>query len=222
MGNQLPTTFPIYFWKGGITWKVTARHAWSALGMAFAHQCHSMTPGLRSAPLPDGEEAGETHFRGQTRRREFPMPPILSKPSKAAHLAIGFVTLGSLLMVWSTIWCIWMYNHHTPTDAGQSPGDAPYYWCAVVFFSGLTLFVIGFALGNIGRNARKAEMPPESSGAPTAQPAVTSQPMVAANGQAAVAGQPVIPGQPTAAVQAVPGVAPVAPVASAAPTARVG
>ena len=149
------------------------------------------------------------------------MPPILSKPSKAAHLAIGFVTLGSLLMVWSTIWCIWMYNHNTPTDAGSAPNDAPYYWCAVIFFSGLTLFIIGFALGSIGRNARKAEMPPETSGAPTAQPAVTSQPMVTANGQAAVTGQPVIPGQPPAVVQPIPGVAPVAGAAPVAPAARV-
>jgi hypothetical protein len=144
-------------------------------------------------------------------------PPILSKPSKAAHLAIGFVTLGSLLMVWSAIWFVWMYNHQTPMEAGQSSSDAPYYWCAIVFFSGLTLFVIGFALGSIGRAARRAEMPPETSGAPTAQPAVTAQP-TAVNGQAVVPGQPVIPGQPPAAVQPV---ATVPPVANTAPTARV-
>ena len=55
-------------------------------------------------------------------------PPVMSKPSKAAHMAIAYVTLGSLLMVWSAIWYFWMVNHQAPAD--QPHNDAPFYWCA--------------------------------------------------------------------------------------------
>ncbi len=79
-------------------------------------------------------------------------PPVMSKPSKAAHMAIAYVTLGALLMVWSAIWYCWMLNHQAPAD--QPHNDAPFYWCAVVFFTGLTVFVIGLALGRIGRAGR--------------------------------------------------------------------
>jgi hypothetical protein len=142
-------------------------------------------------------------------------PPIMSKPSKAAHMAIVFVTVGALLMVWSGVWYAWMANHKPPeSDAPHS--DAPMYICYGIFLSGLTLFIIGFALGRIGRAGRRAELPPEVSTTSTAQPAVSSQPVQsAAAGQAAIPGQPVIPGQPATAVQNG------APVAGVAPTARV-
>jgi hypothetical protein len=105
--------------------------------------------------------------------------------------------------------------HQAPPDA-ESHRDGWFYLCYAIFFSGLTLFIIGFALGRIGRAGRRAELPPEVSTTSTAQPAVTSQPVVqsAAPGQAVVPGQPVIPGQPVTAVP------PGAPVASVAPTAR--
>ena len=92
-------------------------------------------------------------------------PPILSKPSKAAHMAIFYVTIGALLMVWSAVWYAWMIHKGSP-DAGQPSSDGYMYLCYAIFFSGLTLFIIGLALGRIGRAARHAEMPPEVSGAP--------------------------------------------------------
>jgi len=144
------------------------------------------------------------------------VPPILSKPSKAAHMAILYVTIGALLMVWSGVWYAWMI-HTTAPDPNQPHNDGYLYLCYAIFFSALTVFIIGFALGRIGRAGRTAEMPPETSGAQTAQPAVTAQP-AAVNGQVVAPGQPVIPGQPPAAVQPV---AAVAPVANTAPTARV-
>jgi hypothetical protein len=143
------------------------------------------------------------------------MPPIMSKPSKAAHMAILFVTAGALLMVWSGVWYAWMM-HQSPPDPNQPHNDGWLYVCYAIFLSGLTLFIIGFALGRIGRAGRRAELPPEVSPTSTAQPAVASQPVVqsTALGQAVAPGQPVIPGQPVTAVQ------PGAPVASVAPTAR--
>ena len=141
------------------------------------------------------------------------MPPILSKPSKAAHMAIIYVTVGALLMVWSGIWYVWMINN----QSADQPHNAYYYWCAVVFFSGLTVFIIGLALGRIGRAARRAEMPPEvSPGEHTAQPAVAATaaaPQMMPNGQAFVPGQVGVPGQPIVMQQPGGAVQPVAPTA---------
>jgi hypothetical protein len=130
----------------------------------------------------------------------------MSKPSKAAHMAIIYVTVGALVMICSAFWYAWMYFH-------QAPGGWMYV-CGAIFCCALAVFIIGFALGRIGRAGRRAELPPEVSTSYTAQPAVTSQPVVsAATGQAVVPGQPVIPGQLATAVQ------PGAPVAGVAPTA---
>ena len=141
------------------------------------------------------------------------MQPIMSKPSRAAHMAIIYVTVGALLMVWSAVWYAWML-HQAPPDASQSHGDGWFYICYAIFFTGLTVLVIGFALGRIGRAGRRAELPPEVAAAPTAQPAVASQPVVqsAAPVQPVVTAPPVVTGQPTAAVQ------PAAPVAGVPPT----
>ncbi|HVS35765.1 MAG TPA: hypothetical protein VMS17_09290 [Gemmataceae bacterium] len=144
-------------------------------------------------------------------------PPILSKPSRAAHLAIAFITIGSLIMVSCAVWYVWMINH-LPTDAAGTHNDAPFYWCALFFFNGLTLFLIGLAVGSIGRAARKAELPPEvPPGEMTAQPAVTAPaPQAAAPySPAARPGQVAIPGQPLATTvnPTVPTVAPTAPTA---------
>jgi hypothetical protein len=141
------------------------------------------------------------------------MPPIMSKPSKAAHMAIIYVTVGALVMICSAFWYAWMYFHQAPD--GDPHRDAWMYVCGAIFCCALAVFIIGFALGRIGRAGRRAELPPEVSTIATAQPAVAAQPLVqsAAPGQAVALGQPVIPGQPAMPVQ------PGAPVASVAPTA---
>jgi hypothetical protein len=167
-------------------------------------------------------------------------PPILSKPSGSARTAVAYITLGALMGVWSVIW-FW-YLHNNPP-----PGYA-YYWCTGLLFTGLVLMVIGFTIGQIGRAARHAELPPEiPNPQPTAPPAVTSAPggaaavpggatpaapgvggmpvATAVNPAAAGAvrpnGQGAVPaaGQTgTAGTAGVAPVAPVAPVAGAAPT----
>ena len=139
-------------------------------------------------------------------------PPILSKPSKAATPGHRF--RHDRLLAYGLERDLVRLDVQPP--ARRKPvrrtSDAPFYWCAIVFFSGLTLFVIGFALGSIGRAARRAEMPPEvSARPPTAQPAVTRRP-VQPNSPAVVLGQPPVAVQPVAKVP---------PVATTAPTARV-
>jgi len=141
------------------------------------------------------------------------MPPIMSKPSRAAHMAIAFVTIGALVMVNTAIYYLYVRSH-------PPQPDSVLYWIASIFFSGLTLFVIGFGLGSIGRAGRAAELPPEvAPGEKTAQPAVTAPPMTASpNGQPVMPGAVAFPGQPVVSMQ--PGAA-IPPVAPTAPAARV-
>src|SRR5438132_7291401 len=89
--------------------------------------------------------------------------PILSKPSQAARVAVIYITIGALLTVWTVVWYLYLRNHNPeePTTSGT------YYVCYGLFFSGLVVMAIGFAIGRIGRAARHAELPP-----PEAQPAV--------------------------------------------------
>jgi hypothetical protein len=82
--------------------------------------------------------------------------PLLSKPSSAAFMAILYITLGALIDVWTGIW-YWYLKDHPPEQAGM------YYWCAGFFLTGLTLLVIGLALGRIGRAALHAELPPSEA-----------------------------------------------------------
>jgi hypothetical protein len=80
--------------------------------------------------------------------------PFMSKPSNEARIAIIFVTLGPLIIVWSGVWYMYQYNHAPDTPASER------YICYGSMLSGGVLLVIGLALGRIARSARQAEMPP--------------------------------------------------------------
>jgi len=79
--------------------------------------------------------------------------PLLSKPSAAAFTSLFYITTGALLDVWTGIWYVYLQRH-------PPQYDATWYWCYGLMLTGLTLMVIGFGLGRIGRSARHAEMPP--------------------------------------------------------------
>jgi hypothetical protein len=79
---------------------------------------------------------------------------ILSKPSSAARTSLIYITVGALTIVWSGIW--YAYLSHTPPA-----NDLTWYWCYGFLLTGLTLLIIGLAIGRIGRSARHAELPPE-------------------------------------------------------------
>src|SRR5262249_9653606 len=51
------------------------------------------------------------------------------------------------------IW-YWYMSNHQPTNS------ATWYWCYGFLLTGLVLFIIGLAIGPIGRAARHAELPP--------------------------------------------------------------
>src|SRR5262249_56872712 len=98
--------------------------------------------------------------------------PEPAKPSIAARLAILYITIGALMVVWTVIYYFFYLNHGTPE------GDHRLFWCIGFFFTGLTLMVIGFTLGRIGQAARHADLPPDAvinpatTAAPSAPPAV--------------------------------------------------
>jgi hypothetical protein len=76
---------------------------------------------------------------------------VISNIASATRAALLYITVGSLMIVWSAIY--WFYGSaHLQNDAWR-------YWCTGFFLSGITLLVIGLAVGWIGRSARQAEQP---------------------------------------------------------------
>jgi len=80
--------------------------------------------------------------------------PLMSQPSSAAKTSLAYITLGALLVVWTCIW--YLYLHANPE------GVPPRTWYINygLLATGLVLLVIGLAVGQIGRSARHAELPP--------------------------------------------------------------
>ena len=77
--------------------------------------------------------------------------PLLSKPAFGPRTAIIYITLGSLIDVWTAVW----YFTFSRDDHGAISRDT-WFWLAGLFLTGLTLIFIGFFLGRIGQAARKA------------------------------------------------------------------
>lgn len=84
--------------------------------------------------------------------------PLLSKPAFGPRTAIIYITIGSLIDVWTAVW----YMTYARDNSGTISRNT-WFWLAGLFLTGLTLIVIGFFLGRIGRAARKAELPPKEA-----------------------------------------------------------
>ena len=82
--------------------------------------------------------------------------PLMSKPASEAKIALLFVTLGSVMLVWSGVWYLYQHNQE---GAGTPPWEE--YTCYGSLGTGAVLLIIGLAVGRIARAARQAEMPPE-------------------------------------------------------------
>lgn len=114
--------------------------------------------------------------------------PILSRPSSAARTSVLYITIGSLTTVWSSIW-FWYLREHPPAS------DIQHYYCLGMLLTGLTVLVIGLALGQIGRAARHAELPPPEVTAIEAQVeqnAAARAPIIAPVNPAMPMGGPVV------------------------------
>ncbi len=94
-----------------------------------------------------------------------------TQTSGGARLAVAYLTVGSIIDVWSALWFFWMRSHGEGTDS-------QYFWCYGFFLTGLTLVIIGLALGRIGRSARQAEAPVDNTASVAATP--TTPPLTAA------------------------------------------
>ncbi len=124
--------------------------------------------------------------------------PILSHPAFGPRASLVYITVGCLLDVWVAVWYFAFVRN------GSEPlSSTTQFWLLGLFLTGLTLLIIGLLLGQIGRAARKAELPPPEALAAEAriQQSAAANP----NGVAAI-----VPGTPV-----VPGVAPAVPVAPA-------
>ena len=78
---------------------------------------------------------------------------IFSNITSATRAALAYITLGAIMIVWSSIYYVHL-NNHPPAQ-----GDSPWYWCSGFLLTGVTLLLIGLAVGWIGRSARQAEQP---------------------------------------------------------------
>jgi hypothetical protein len=108
---------------------------------------------------------------------------LFNRSSSAARVALIYITVGAMIVIWTGVWCVFLHNN--PPDT-----TSVYYLVGGLLVTGLTFLGIGFGLGSIGRAARHADMPAE-----VAAPALV---VPAANPPGPVA--PVVPSAPIASV----------------------
>ena len=130
---------------------------------------------------------------------------MLSKPSFGPRTSLIYVTVGSLTIVWTAVYYFFfiMGEHEKHKTA--------LFWIVGLMLTGITLIAVGLLLGEIGRAARKAEMPPEEVTRDEArvQQNAAANPNPAVNQQAGMAPpapvSPPAPASPAPASPPVPG-----------------
>lgn len=107
---------------------------------------------------------------------------LFNQKSNASRIALIYITLGALIIVWTCVWYIYLRNNEPLTSV-------PFYWCAGLLVSGVVLVGIGLGIGRIGREARHADLPAEINPPPAAAPLAQAPaaPMVAPIAPAATA-----------------------------------
>jgi hypothetical protein len=130
--------------------------------------------------------------------------PILTQPAFGPRTALIYVTVGALIDVWTLVWYFTRERALTGTEQ---------FWVIGLILTGLTFVVLGLFLGQLGRAARRAEMPPVEA----AQAEADIQKTAAANPPAVAA----TPAAPVAAAVVPPAVPP-RPAAPQQPTVRMG
>jgi hypothetical protein len=77
---------------------------------------------------------------------------IISNLTSAARASLAYITAGALIIVWSSLYYVYLYNHPSPDGT-----VAPFYLCTGLLLTGITLLAIGLGIGWIGRAARPAD-----------------------------------------------------------------
>ena len=116
------------------------------------------------------------------------MPQYFRLPSGSARMAVGYITSGILMIVWTGVWMHYLYNYAESSSRGY------WYISSGLMLSGFALLAIGILMGRIGQEAKNAD---GVAAMPTAAEAVATFP------------QQIAPQQVAAPVQQMPiGVAP--------------
>ena len=79
--------------------------------------------------------------------------PLMSRPASTTYASLTYITLGALTDVWSGVW-FWYLREYAPASR------LPFFFCYGFLLTGLVLLVIGLGMGQLGRAARSAELPP--------------------------------------------------------------
>ena len=77
--------------------------------------------------------------------------PILTQPAFGPKVALAYVTAGMLIDVWSLVW---YFTRDYDLSRTQQ------FWLIGLVLTGLTFIILGLLLGPLGRQARRAELPP--------------------------------------------------------------
>jgi len=94
---------------------------------------------------------------------------LFKQTSSSARTALIYITVGAMTVIWTAVWFLYLHNNPPETNG-------VYYWCGGLLVTGLTFIVIGFGLGQIGRSARHADLPPQE----VVQAVVTTPPTAVA------------------------------------------
>jgi len=92
-------------------------------------------------------------------------------PSGSARMAVGYITTGVLMIVWTGVWLHFLYNHEHPEGSQQGY----YYLCSGLMLSGIAILVIGVLMGRIGQEAKQADGVATIAGPPDVVAAVPQQ-----------------------------------------------
>lgn len=130
---------------------------------------------------------------------------MMSHPAFGPKAALAYITVGALMDVWTAVWYFAKVRPHP-----ESVTENTWFWLSGLFITGLVLMGIGFFLGQIGRAARKAELPPSEAARAEANiqqtAAAVPNPVVAPG----IAAPGMVPGMPAVTAPIVPPVQPAA------------
>ena len=105
------------------------------------------------------------------------MPQYLRLPSGSARMAVGYITTGILMIVWTGVWMHYLYNYVENSAQGY------WYVSSGLMLSGFALLAIGILMGRIGQEAKNADgvaaMPTAADVAATFPQQIAPQPAVA-------------------------------------------
>lgn len=88
-----------------------------------------------------------------------------SKQASSATTSLKYLTLGALIDVWAIVYFFYLRS--------REGSDVAYYWVYGFIFTGAALFLIGLAVGRVGRSTRSAEVAPMPTQQIVTMPAVS-------------------------------------------------